>query len=375
MITIFSPEECASLTAAFDAVEDKNEENGQVFYKNSKGVYNLPASLAYVDRITKRVQQRYPGAKFANTYTRVYTRGSHLGIHTDRQELDISMSVCIEDRNNLEWPLFISTGTYSGEEWDNSADSAHFKENYLGVVLPLGQGAIMEGRKHPHWRDELLCGEAQRAVYAFYHWTLEAEEKDKSKVLFKSSSPKATVFRNFLDEKECAEIIAQASTKLSASQVVESNTGESVPHENRTSWGASFNRGETPLINEIERRIAKITGIPVENGEGIQVLRYEVGQEYKPHYDYFPDEQPGSSVHTARGGQRIATILMYLSTPEEGGATIFPDADMEVAAVEGNALLFRYNTPTQDTKTLHGGAPVKKGVKWVATKWLRVNTY
>ena len=171
MITIFSPEECASLTAAFDAVEDKNEEK-EVFYKNSKGVYNLPASLAYVDRITKRVQQRYPGAKFANSYTRVYKRHSHLAIHTDRQELDISMSVCIEDKNNLEWPLCISTGTYSGKEWDNSADPAHFKEDYLGVVLPLGQGALMEGRKHPHWRDELLCGEAQRAVYVFYHWSL-----------------------------------------------------------------------------------------------------------------------------------------------------------------------------------------------------------
>jgi hypothetical protein len=378
MISIFNPEECASLITAFDAVEDKSDENGQTFYKNSKGVHNLPASLAYVDRLTKRIQRRYPGAKFANSYTRVYTRGSFLGIHTDRKELDITMSVCLEDRNNLEWPLFISTKTIDGEEWDNSADSSRFKEDFLGVVLPLGQGAIVEGRKYPHWRDELLCGEAQRAVYVFYHWTLEPEkpkEKDKSSVLFKSSSPKATVFGNFLNEKECTEIIAQASLKLSASQVVEDKTGESIPHENRTSWGASFMRGETPLIREIERRIAQITGIPVENGEGIQVLRYEVGQEYKPHYDFFPDEDPGSKVHTARGGQRIATFLMYLNTPEEGGATVFPDADMEVQAIGGNALLFRYDTATADTKTLHGGAPVKKGVKWVATKWLRINEF
>lgn len=375
MIPIFSPEECASLVSAFDEVENKVNEDHLTYYKGSEGVHNLPATLAYVDRLTKRVQRRYPGAKFANSYTRVYRRGSYLGIHMDRKELDISMSVCIEDRNNLEWPLFISTGTYSGEEWDNSAESGHYKDDYLGVVLPLGQGAIMEGRKHPHWRDPLMCGEAQRAVYVFYHWTLEPEEKDKSHVLLKSNSPDATVFGGFLDQKECAELIAQASAKLQASKVIDADSGESVAHANRTSSGTSFGRGETPLIREIERRIAKITGIPVENGEGIQILRYEEGQEYKPHYDYFPEEQPGSAVHTKHGGQRIATFLMYLSTPEEGGATIFPDAGLEVAAVEGNALLFRYNTPSKDTKTLHGGAPVKKGVKFVATKWLRVNPY
>lgn len=375
MINIFSPEECASLVAAFDAVETKVDENEHTYYNGSEGVYNLPATLAYVDRLTKRVQRRYPGAKFANSYTRVYKRHSHLGIHTDRKELDISMSVCLEDRNNLEWPLFISTSTYDGEQWDNSADSAHFKDGALGVVLPPGQGAIMEGRKHPHWREPLLCGEAQRMVFVFYHWTLEPQEKDKSHVLFKSNSPEATVFGNFLDKNECQELIAHACLKLKASEVVDSNTGAPVAHDNRTSWGMCFRRAETPLLAEIERRIAKITGIPVENGEGIQILRYEEGQEYKPHYDYFPLEQPGSAVHIAESGQRIATFLMYLTTPEEGGATIFPDAGMEVQAQEGNALLFRYNTPSKDTKTLHGGAPVKKGVKFVATKWLREKPY
>lgn len=44
-----------------------------------------------------------------------------------------------------------------------------------------------------------------------------------------------------------------------------------------------------------------------ENGEGLQVLHYEVGQKYEPHYDYFMDEY-----NTRNGGQRIATVLMYL---------------------------------------------------------------
>jgi hypothetical protein len=172
MIPIFSLEECASITAKFDAVEDKHDESTEIYYKNSRGVYNLPATWAYVDRITRRVQQRYPDAKFDSTYTRMYTRGSYLKIHTDRAGLDVTMSICLEDRNNLEWQLFVSAATFDGDVWDNSADTERYKEKYLGVACMPGQGAIMEGRKHPHWRDELLCGEAQRAVYVFYHWTL-----------------------------------------------------------------------------------------------------------------------------------------------------------------------------------------------------------
>ena len=44
-----------------------------------------------------------------------------------------------------------------------------------------------------------------------------------------------------------------------------------------------------------------------EHGEGLQILHYEVGQKYEPHYDYFLDE-----FNTKNGGQRIATVLMYL---------------------------------------------------------------
>lgn len=58
-----------------------------------------------------------------------------------------------------------------------------------------------------------------------------------------------------------------------------------------------------------------------DNGEPIQVLRYENGQKYEPHYDFFQDP-----VNIASGGHRIATILMYLSDVEKGGETIFPDS-------------------------------------------------
>ena len=62
---------------------------------------------------------------------------------------------------------------------------------------------------------------------------------------------------------------------------------------------------------------------------------------------------------------------MYLSEPEKGGGTVFPDVHLEVAPKRGNAVFFSYERPHPSTKTLHGGAPVLAGEKWIATKWLR----
>jgi prolyl 4-hydroxylase len=142
-------------------------------------------------------------------------------------------------------------------------------------------------------------------------------------------------------------------------------------HAARTSESTSFQRGENPLLARIERRLAALADWPLENGEGIQVLRYGPGAEYKPHYDWFDPAEPGHEAILARGGQRVASIVIYLNTPARGGATVFPDAGVEVAAIKGNAVFFAYDRPHPLSKSLHGGAPVHEGEKWVATKWLR----
>ena len=102
------------------------------------------------------------------------------------------------------------------------------------------------------------------------------------------------------------------------------------------------------------------------------MLRYRPGTEYKPHYDYFDPGEPGTPAILKRGGQRVASLVCYLNTPEKGGATIFPDIGLEVAPVKRQrACFFSYDRPHPSTRTLHGGAPVIAGEKWVATKWLR----
>ncbi len=192
------------------------------------------------------------------------------------------------------------------------------------------------------------------------------------KVLMTVEHPRVILFGGLLSNAECDELVTLSRARMSASQVVDKDTGGEIAHEGRTSSGFGFHRGATPLIDRIERRIATLLKWPLEQGEGLQILRYRVGQEYRPHYDYMDPAVPGASAFLARGGQRVASLVMYLNTPTGGGATNFPDIGLEVAAVKGNAVFFSYDRPHPSTKSLHGGMPVTDGEKWVATKWLRV---
>lgn len=194
----------------------------------------------------------------------------------------------------------------------------------------------------------------------------------KIKIALVSQLPKAIVFENFLSDSECDQLIEMAYPSLTRSTGFNLASGTSEVTEARTSTGTFFRKGSHPLINEIDQRIADTVNWPIERGEDLQVLHYENGQQYVPHHDYFHEEYGGTQNEVQnRGGNRVATFLMYLSTPEEGGATSFPEAGLSIQPQKGNALFFVYPTPTQDTKTLHAGEPVTMGEKYVATKWMR----
>ena len=184
-------------------------------------------------------------------------------------------------------------------------------------------------------------------------------------------NPRVVVFTGLLSDAECDEMIVLARARLARSETVQTDTGASEVNEARTSQGMFFERGEFPLCARIETRIAALLAWPNENGEGLQVLRYGVGAEYKPHYDYFDPDQSGTPAILRRGGQRVASLVCYLNTPTLGGGTLFPDVQLEVAPLKGNAVFFSYDRPHPSTRSLHSGAPVLEGEKWVATKWLR----
>ncbi len=190
-------------------------------------------------------------------------------------------------------------------------------------------------------------------------------------ILFAMRSPRIVVLGGFLSEEECDALVAAASPRMKRSLTVATQTGGEELNPDRTSDGMFFTRGESPLISAVEARIARLVSWPEVNGEGLQVLNYRQGAEYKAHYDYFDPNEPGTASITRRGGQRVGTIVMYLNNPELGGSTVFPDVSLEVAPQKGNAVFFSYDKPHPSTRTLHGGSPVTRGEKWVATKWLR----
>lgn len=180
--------------------------------------------------------------------------------------------------------------------------------------------------------------------------------------------PVVRVMDALLDPDECDQLIAQARPRLARAMTVDTQGGKQVD-DRRTSAGMFFRLGESPLIERIEDRLAALLGVPASHGEGLQVLHYRPGQEYEPHYDWFDPSQPGFEAVTKHGGQRVASIVMYLNTPEAGGGTGFPHIGLTVTALKGSAVYFAYDT--SDTTSLHAGLPVQRGEKWIATKWLR----
>jgi len=195
-------------------------------------------------------------------------------------------------------------------------------------------------------------------------------------ILAKFSDPTIVVFSGLLDNSECDALISLAKPRMTRSMTINSDVvGGSKFHTDRTSNGMFFIRGENDVVKRLELRISRLLNWPVNHGEGLQILQYQAGAEYKPHYDYFNPVSLSTPDILKRGGQRIATVIVYLSDPEDGGYTIFPDINFKVSPKRGNAVFFSYPVPAPSSRTLHGGEPVISGEKWIATKWLRTNVF
>lgn len=200
----------------------------------------------------------------------------------------------------------------------------------------------------------------------------------KVRVVARMQRPAAIQLGNFLGTSECEQLIALARPRLNRSTVVDPVTGRNVVAGHRSSSGMFFRLGETPLIARIEARIAELTGLPVENGEGLQLLNYEAGAESTPHVDYLVANNASNRESIARSGQRVGTLLMYLNDVDGGGGeTVFPQIGWSVAPQRGHALYFEYGNRfgLSDPGSLHASTPLRAGEKWVATKWIRTRRF
>lgn len=183
-----------------------------------------------------------------------------------------------------------------------------------------------------------------------------------------NESPLIAAAPGFMTEAECRFLKAAGEPSLQPSAVVDPATGRMVPHPVRSSDAAMFGvYAETPAINALNRRIAALSGTRLDQGEPLQLLRYRPGGEYKPHLDALPAEP----------NQRVLTVLVYLSDDYEGGETDFPHLGLSHRGRTGDALLFR-NAGADgraDPLSLHAGLPVKRGTKYLASRWIRADRF
>ncbi|MEK4246580.1 2OG-Fe(II) oxygenase [Psychrobacillus sp. FSL K6-2684] len=182
-------------------------------------------------------------------------------------------------------------------------------------------------------------------------------------IVARLEEPLIVVLGNVLSNEECDELIRLSKDKMKRSKI---GTTREV-NEQRTSSSSFIEESENAIVTRVEKRISSIMNIPIDHGEGLQILQYTPGQEYKAHYDFF------SSTSKVANNNRISTLVMYLNDVEEGGETFFPKLNFSVTPKKGMAVYFEYFYSDQNLNelTLHGGAPVIAGEKWVATQWMR----
>lgn len=191
------------------------------------------------------------------------------------------------------------------------------------------------------------------------------------RLLWECRRPHLALFDGLLSTPECDALIQMARPVLAPSTVVDMEGRTVVLDSIRSSWSARFRAHENALAQQVVQRAAALLDWPATHFEHLVVLRYGTGQEYRAHQDYI---KPGTR-SLQLGGQRVATLLVYLNTPPRGGSTSFPDLNLEVQAVRGQALFFAYPSASRACRTLHAGRPVLDGEKWVAVLFLRQGAY
>jgi len=179
---------------------------------------------------------------------------------------------------------------------------------------------------------------------------------------------------DFISEDECQEFINCSKDKLQPATVVGLDNEQKL--KDRTNEFAWLEHHANESIHEVSKRLSILVQMPIRNAEMFQVVHYERGTEYKPHFDSFDQSTELGKKYWEPGGQRMITALIYLNDVEDGGATYFPELNISINPKKGNVLVF-HNTISETTninpRSLHAGMPVSSGEKWAANLWFREN--
>jgi prolyl 4-hydroxylase len=176
------------------------------------------------------------------------------------------------------------------------------------------------------------------------------------------------VVKRFLDEETCAALIERIDSQRRPSTIAD----DSGIANFRTSETCDLDPSD-PFVAEVDRKFSDLLGIPPDRGELLQGQRYAPGQEFRPHTDTFNPGGFDFYVHTADRGQRTWTAMVYLNEPEDGGATRFKTIGKTIQPETGKLLTWNNLLPDgqPNEATLHQGMKVRRGTKYVLTKWFR----
>ena len=184
-----------------------------------------------------------------------------------------------------------------------------------------------------------------------------------------SDDPRITIHRGLFSAAECRYLTLLGTPWLERAMVVDEATGKGVIDAIRDADTSSFPPlAEDLVVQQINACIAAASGTDRAWGEPLNILRYQPGQQYRPHHD----------AHGAIPGMlREWTALIWLNDDYEGGETDFPDVGVRVKGALGDLLLFHNVTADSlpDPRMIHAGLPVTSGVKWMASRWIRGRDY
>jgi prolyl 4-hydroxylase len=177
---------------------------------------------------------------------------------------------------------------------------------------------------------------------------------------------------NFIDLELCEQFRERIDKNLRPSTVSDDKDTCKVS-DYRTSKTADLHYFDDALYLSLDQKLAFFMGLDHFLGECMQAQKYEPGQYFKEHWDYFDPDTKEYDVYCEWMGQRSWTTMLYLNDVEEGGETYFKHLNLKIKPKAG--LLLAWNNLHPDgrpnIKTMHEALPPLSGEKYIITKWWR----
>lgn len=202
----------------------------------------------------------------------------------------------------------------------------------------------------------------------------------KSEFIIKSvNNPLIAYVDDFLPEEVIEDLIKDINEQVNfePASVVDNETGKSTYHYARNNLsGTTLDYHKSPAALVFLQIAAQTIRLSPLQAEPLSIIKYEIGQKYDPHHDSFTLET--LKENTPEAGNRIATALLYLETPQEGGATDFPKMNISLEAKKNRCVFFSLSHMGTDIKldeSFHGAEPVMRGEKMAVNLWFRQSVY